>query len=420
MVTVLAPEVLLGKYWLDYKEAKEKLSALQRYAQEDGVEWTISHSLFANMGGFAMRINLTQRRPALFVLPKHENRAENGTDSGNDQPNESLDSEREASRSQVNHTTDEESGLGNLQRQKYTYLLSASSILELRSRGTISRMPDISKEELHDRSKADGLMRLITVVQIMWMCIQVITRAVRGLTVSQLEISVTAFASCAVAMYWLTWDKPKGVMVPVTILQLGNEARAIIGVIDQVLPPPIFADRGQSWWIWMRGYIGTSLARIIGDHVHIGFGVTLGGLLFGGVHLIAWNFAFPSETERLLWRITALYCACFPIGYLLLCSSVYTAWKIWCQLANGTLGSISAVARLTGFRYGGIRNFFYKLFLIEIIPKNKIFFFLVLVPGITLYILARIYLLVEMLRTLAYLPPDAYMGTWTVNIPYFG
>ena len=34
------------------------------------------------------------------------------------------------------------------------------------------------------------------------------------------------------------------------------------------------------------------------------------------------------------------------------------------------------------------------------------------------YVVARLYLLVEIFRTLAYQPSDAYIGTWTVNIPY--
>ncbi|RAK86414.1 hypothetical protein BO79DRAFT_219755 [Aspergillus costaricaensis CBS 115574] len=233
VVTVLAPEVLLGKYWLDNKKADEELSDLQKYAQEDGVEWTKTHSLFANMGGFAIRINLAQRRPEALVSPEPENKAENGTNCEEEHPNSRPASGSEERRSPANHATDEESGVSSLRQEKYTYFLSAPKILSLRAGGGLSRMPDITKEKLPDRSKADGLMRLITVVQIMWMCIQVITRAVRGLTVSQLEISVTAFASCAVVMYWLSWDKPKGVMVPITIVQYGDEGRALSLIMDK-------------------------------------------------------------------------------------------------------------------------------------------------------------------------------------------
>jgi hypothetical protein len=33
---------------------------------------------------------------------------------------------------------------------------------------------------------------------------------------------------------------------------------------------------------------------------------TMGGLcVFGSIHLVAWNFSFPTATEQLLWRIAA-------------------------------------------------------------------------------------------------------------------
>jgi hypothetical protein len=34
------------------------------------------------------------------------------------------------------------------------------------------------------------------------------------------------------------------------------------------------------------------------------------------------------------------------------------------------------------------------------------------------YVLARLFLIVEMFRTLCFLPPNAYMSTWATNIPH--
>ena len=36
----------------------------------------------------------------------------------------------------------------------------------------------------------------------------------------------------------------------------------------------------------------------------------------------------------------------------------------------------------------------------------------------TLYILARLFLMVEIFRTLCFLPPEAYVATWASNIPH--
>lgn len=81
------------------------------------------------------------------------------------------------------------------------YHLNAKDISILREKAVLPRLPFISPGELQDWSKADSFMRLITVGQILWVCIQAIVRATRDLPVSQLEISVVAFACCAILMY---------------------------------------------------------------------------------------------------------------------------------------------------------------------------------------------------------------------------
>jgi hypothetical protein len=52
LVTIIAPEIILGKALGDRKDAKDDLEELQKFAREDNVPWSMTHSLFANMGGF--------------------------------------------------------------------------------------------------------------------------------------------------------------------------------------------------------------------------------------------------------------------------------------------------------------------------------------------------------------------------------
>ena len=54
LITIVAPELLLGKYWADFWAAKTDLVKLKDFAAEDGVPWTMTHSLLANMGGFVI------------------------------------------------------------------------------------------------------------------------------------------------------------------------------------------------------------------------------------------------------------------------------------------------------------------------------------------------------------------------------
>jgi hypothetical protein len=38
--------------------------------------------------------------------------------------------------------------------------------------------------------------------------------------------------------------------------------------------------------------------------------------------------------------------------------------------------------------------------------------------NISLYVAARLFLLVEIFRTLLFLPPSAYVSTWAANVPH--
>jgi hypothetical protein len=55
LATMLAPELLLAKSWGDRQDARYDLNELKSFASEDGVPWTMTHCLFANMGGFVIR-----------------------------------------------------------------------------------------------------------------------------------------------------------------------------------------------------------------------------------------------------------------------------------------------------------------------------------------------------------------------------
>jgi hypothetical protein len=103
-------------------------------------------------------------------------------------------------------------------------------------------------------------------------------------------------------------------------------------------------------------------------------GFLLGGVLFGALHIAAWNFIFPSKVEQIVWWIASLMCTSFfllfiPIGAL--------AKSVTEDLPNIIFVSVSI-----------------------------------------LYILARLFLMIEIFRTLCFLPPYAYAATWASNIPH--
>jgi len=104
--------------------------------------------------------------------------------------------------------------------------------------------------------------------------------------------------------------------------------------------------------------------------------MALVGISFGGIHCIAWAFAFPSHTEQLLWRISAM--------------SVTTATLlIACAL-----------------------KFFSPLTSVQLVV-------VALIPLVLLYVFARFALLALPLMSLRSLPPGAYRtADWTRFIPH--
>ncbi|KUJ16938.1 uncharacterized protein LY89DRAFT_707347 [Mollisia scopiformis] len=378
LVTVLAPEILLAKNVGDLTTVKLDLEKLQDWAAQDGVPWTRTHSLFANMGGFVIRRS----------SPK---RAQNPTES------------KEPSTAEL--------GLSANASQPVLIHLLTQDIVLLRSKGLLPKLPYITLEEINDKSKSDSLIRAIIVVQIIWMVIQIIARAFRSLAISQLEVSVVAFATCAIILYGINWEKPKGVQVPITIISYpgpfpkdtmeiverdrnGADISVFSGLMFLVEKLFTCLYDGESTVKWPLGKPIPNVYnrddpwvnRIMGESVLSQsdiFGLFLGTAVFGAVHIAAWNFVFPTPVESLLWKIAAILCTTMGL--------VFGGYMV-------TLSTFSDIESL---------GYIYKIAL-------AILFFLI--PAS--YVVCRLFLVVEIFRSLCFLPPSAYIATWATNVPH--
>jgi hypothetical protein len=61
LVTIIAPEYILGKAVADLYAAYQSKKEMQRYAIMDGVEWGLTQAFFANMGGFVLTQSFGKR-----------------------------------------------------------------------------------------------------------------------------------------------------------------------------------------------------------------------------------------------------------------------------------------------------------------------------------------------------------------------
>lgn len=77
--------------------------------------------------------------------------------------------------------------------------------------------PEISREDISDKSKGDILSKGIALIQIGWFLLQLVARSHENLAITELELTTAALAALNFAMYICWWDKPQDVRCPVVI-----------------------------------------------------------------------------------------------------------------------------------------------------------------------------------------------------------
>jgi hypothetical protein len=201
VITILAPEVLITLNAGQLSNAWSCVRGLKKLAEEDGVPWTLTHSLFANMGGFVVReftpgrmddslsLNTKGRQKNNGEVESQEingavvdtQAAENAPEGIKHAPSEGVETsphignqikpdgvemeeinsteEMTQSPSQILAGTKNplyESLEGQPQPEPRAYFILAHEILELRQRGIV-KLPYITKDEIMDKGKSDSL-----------------------------------------------------------------------------------------------------------------------------------------------------------------------------------------------------------------------------------------------------------------------
>ncbi|KAF2107829.1 hypothetical protein BDV96DRAFT_672646 [Lophiotrema nucula] len=89
---------------------------------------------------------------------------------------------------------------------QYAYLLNS---------GLVSWPPKeswgLSEELIEDKSKADGLLKLVALWQVIWFTINCITRSAHSMELAPLESMTLAYVVQVILTYCLWWKKPKDI-----------------------------------------------------------------------------------------------------------------------------------------------------------------------------------------------------------------
>jgi hypothetical protein len=265
------------------------------------------------------------------------------------------------------------------------WYVDANQLLLARELGIIGKLPKLSTERVSDLSKEDIFVKLLAISQIIWLCLQLSMRLGQGVPTTQLEVMTMGYAICSAVTYFLLFDRPRDVM---TVFEV--EA-ARYPTSDEM---SFIASIGPKISGVFRSTVSLPNNSTHEDTRHLEMAVssTLAVFLFGIVHFAAWGYEFPTQTELNLWRAsTVVTIAAVP--------AMYAAASIARQF-NATFNS-----NPPGWLVSRERVQWHLIFVQ----------FWILAP---LFVAARLFILVEVIRSLAYQPPGSYKTTWAAYVPH--
>ncbi|KAL4258801.1 hypothetical protein AB1N83_009427 [Pleurotus pulmonarius] len=77
--------------------------------------------------------------------------------------------------------------------------------------------PMVEEDDIKDKRKGDTITKVLVIWQTTWFVVQIITRAVEGLAVTELEIMTLAYGVLSAFLYVLWWNKPYDIQKPIVI-----------------------------------------------------------------------------------------------------------------------------------------------------------------------------------------------------------
>jgi squalene monooxygenase len=292
--------------------------------------------------------------------------------------------------------------------------VNATSIYYLCSNKWIEP-PTISKENIWDRSKADLLAKGFAFTQAGWVILQICGRAAQNLTITPLELFTAAFIIPSLATVYFWASKPQNVAEPTIIRVDWPISELLIAAGDAAKDPSVdtpmdFVEK-PVWQGWRRlpsllhygGLTKRPLERIPNDYSPpppTGIEATtvwVVSVVHALIHVLGWWFPFPTPIEAIIWRASSLtLLVVMAIGGVVPVIST----QPWFDFSFSMLWIwVREAKRQTWVR--------------------RRLFSTVVDIAYVLYIIARIFILVEMFLVFRAMPEDVYIiPEWTWVWPH--
>ncbi|KAE9377683.1 hypothetical protein N431DRAFT_478862 [Stipitochalara longipes BDJ] len=174
--------------------------------------------------------------------------------------------------------------------------------------------PEITKLEIQDRSKADTFAKAFALLQSSWFLLNVVGRRIQCLPISPLELSCIAYVFCTLITYMFWWHKPKDIyttrMIPCAFSLSEMPPKIQASIINFNKSPD-----GKRHYRWRKLHLPeteSQVLSVIRGRIPALMGLLV-SLVFCCIHILAWNYTFPSNVEKILWRICNVGAAGVPI-----------------------------------------------------------------------------------------------------------
>ena len=314
---------------------------------------------------------------------------------------------------------------------------------------------------IDDKNKSDVFVRVIAVAQALWFCINIIARGVQKLTVTTLETTTIGIIVDSILAYYIWRHKPANVE-SIEVIEIDMAMTDIIALVEdeaaRTLPyyrtPLDFVSREINSFNLINQYVMNLLKQIwpkswqkkntesFGQRSDSDMLPSDGWTLaiavvstfaFMGTNFITWNFHFPTQVEKLLWRLASSGLAIIFVLGMPTVEMLYSSRRIKSMQAK-VQRRRQALERsgLTGGQTHWRARFARRLRIIGMKVRNNspetdpsldvsLVFLLVGVSIAVVYPFFRIYLLVEDVIAFRALPEDAYTTVnWMAFAPHVG
>lgn len=285
-------------------------------------------------------------------------------------------------------TAERDRGFGLAVLQGNFWILDGNQTIYATEAGIIASIPKASLDDVEEGNRGGIIVKGLAVFQVVWLIAQISIRSYHGLPSAQLEILALAYAGLALLIYIVLWEKPQDIRSTVPIDADRTPTSQEISTLVKKSPSRSYGSIRKMPWIPSHAlHVHEDFSRIDPEDILSAYAV-VGALVFGGIHILAWNFTFPTPMERLLWRIGSCITAGLPsVAYLIL---------LFLSSLVGMKGTQRRFSLLGGM------------------------IVLAMVSSAIIYGLARLFIMVEAFRSLCFLPVQAFVSTWATNVPHIG